>query len=70
MNFATGSASNLLGGYLVGGGLMIFAALVEFAIGVDAERKPLEEVAPPLSQADPYDLATGSSLIAGRDRPI
>ncbi len=43
-------AANLLVGYLVGGGLMLFAAIMELAIGVDAERKPLEEVAPPLSQ--------------------
>jgi MFS family permease len=48
---ATGSAANLLSGYLIGGALMIFAAAVELAIGVDAERKPLEEVAPPLSLA-------------------
>jgi MFS family permease len=49
---ATHSAANLLWGYLIGGGLMLFAAIVELAIGVDAERKPLEEVAPPLSQVD------------------
>jgi MFS family permease len=49
---ATGSPANLLGGYLVGGALMVFAAIVEFAIGVRAERKSLEEVAPPLSQAE------------------
>ena len=30
---------------------MAFAAIVEVAIGVNAERKPLEEVAPPLSRA-------------------
>jgi MFS family permease len=49
---ASGSRDNLLFGYLFGGGLMLFAALVEVLIGVDAERKSLEEVAPPLSQAD------------------
>jgi MFS family permease len=47
---AAGARANLLVGYLVGGGLMLFAAIMELAIGVDAERKPLEEVAPPLSQ--------------------
>jgi len=47
---ATGSRDNLLVGYLIGGALMVFAAIVEFAIGVDAERQPLEAVAPPLSQ--------------------
>lgn len=49
---ATGSRGNLLIGYLIGGALMLFAAVVEFVLGVDAERKPLEEVAPPLSQAE------------------
>ena len=47
---ATGERGNLLWGYLIGGALMVFAAIVEFAIGVDAERQPLEAVAPPLSQ--------------------
>ena len=46
---AAGHRSALLPGYLIGGGLMIFAAVVEWAIGVNAERKPLEEVATPLS---------------------
>ena len=32
--------------------LMLLAAVVELLIGVDAERKSLEAVAPPLSQAD------------------
>ncbi len=47
---ATGARENLLPGYLIGGGLMLFAATVEAIIGVDAERKPLEAVAAPLSQ--------------------
>jgi MFS family permease len=47
---ATGARENLLWGYLIGGALMLVAAVVEFAIGVDAEMKPLEHVAPPLSQ--------------------
>ena len=47
---ATGERGNLLWGYLIGGALMVFAAIVEFAIGIDAERQPLEAVAPPLSQ--------------------
>jgi MFS family permease len=49
---ATGARANLLGGYLFGGALMVFAAVVELFIGVNAERKPLEEIAPPLSQVD------------------
>ena len=46
----TGERSQILWGYLLGGGLMIVAAVVELFLGVAAERKPLEEVAPPLSQ--------------------
>jgi MFS family permease len=36
-------------GYVLGAGLMIGAALVELAIGIRAERQPLESVARPLS---------------------
>jgi hypothetical protein len=36
-------------GYLFGAGLMIGAALVELAIGIRAERQPLESVARPIS---------------------
>jgi MFS family permease len=39
-------------GYLFGAALMIAAALVELAIGVQAERRPLETVARPLSAVD------------------
>ena len=45
----TGSRGEILWGYLFGGGLMVFAALVELIIGIAAERKPLEDVAAPLS---------------------
>ncbi|HEY2140194.1 MAG TPA: MFS transporter, partial [Chthoniobacterales bacterium] len=45
----TGSKTALLVGYLVGAGLMIFGAIVEAVIGVDAEGKSLEHVAAPLS---------------------
>jgi len=47
----TGSRSEVLIGYLIGGGLMVGAAVVEWVLGVDAERRSLEEVAPPLSAA-------------------
>ena len=47
----TGSRSELLLGYLLGGALMVAAAAVAFWLGVDAERRSLEEVAPPLSAA-------------------
>ncbi|KPY42803.1 Major facilitator superfamily transporter [Pseudomonas syringae pv. rhaphiolepidis] len=47
----TGERSNVLIGYLIGAGLMMFAALVQSIWGAAAERKSLEEVARPLSQA-------------------
>lgn len=45
----TGSRMSLFGGYLLGAGLMIAAAIIMLVWGVAAERKPLEAVAPPLS---------------------
>ncbi|KPW76631.1 Major facilitator family transporter [Pseudomonas syringae pv. coriandricola] len=50
----TGDRSNVLIGYLIGAGLMLFAALVQSIWGTAAERKSLEEVARPLSQADSH----------------
>jgi MFS family permease len=44
-----GSPIQLLWGYTLGGGLMLVAALVEWLLGVPAERRALEDVAPPLS---------------------
>ncbi len=38
-------------GYLLGGVLMLIAGLVMLWFGTDAERRSLEEVAPPLSAA-------------------
>jgi MFS family permease len=45
----TGSRTGLFAGYLVGAVLMIVGAIVEAWLGVDAERKSLEQVATPLS---------------------
>ncbi|MBV9018367.1 MAG: MFS transporter [Alphaproteobacteria bacterium] len=45
----TGDRGQVFLGYLLGAGLMIGAAIVELAIGVRAERQPLESVARPLS---------------------
>jgi MFS family permease len=45
----TGARGEILWGYLLGAALMIAAAVVEAAIGVKAERRPLEELARPLS---------------------
>jgi MFS family permease len=48
----TGSRDSVLIGYLIGAGLMIVAAGVAALKAVAAERKPLEEVARPLSATD------------------
>ena len=47
----SGSRDEVLWGYLLGGGLMIGAAIMQATLGVEAARKSLEEVAPPLSAA-------------------
>jgi MFS family permease len=50
-----GNGTNRTGltiGYLVGGGIMIIGGLVEIAFGINAEGKPLEEVAAPLTEVD------------------
>jgi MFS family permease len=44
----TGARSEILIGYLFGGALMLIAAATELWLGIAAERKPLEDVAPPL----------------------
>ncbi|HET9147546.1 MAG TPA: MFS transporter [Acetobacteraceae bacterium] len=46
----SGARVNVLYGYLLGGALMVIAAFFELAIGVNAARVPLEEVAAPLSE--------------------
>ena len=51
----TGSREEILAGYLLGGGLMLAAALTEMVLGIAAERRPLEEVAPPLSLAPQHE---------------
>jgi MFS family permease len=45
----TGDRGNVFLGYLLGAGLMVGAAIVELAIGVKAERRSLEDIAPPIS---------------------
>jgi MFS family permease len=45
----SGERGAVFAGYLLGAALMIVAALTELAIGVKAERQPLESVARPLS---------------------
>jgi MFS family permease len=45
------SRTGLTIGYIVGGGIMIIGGLVELAFGINAEGKPLEQVAAPLTEA-------------------
>ena len=47
----TGERREILWGYLLGGALMLIAAGFEAVLGVAAERRSLEHVAPPLSAA-------------------
>jgi MFS family permease len=47
---ASESPRDIVFGYMLGAVLMIVAALVTIKLGVNAECRPLEEVAPPLSQ--------------------
>ena len=46
------SRTGLAIGYLVGGSIMMIGGLVEIVFGVNAEGKPLEEIAAPLSEVD------------------
>jgi MFS family permease len=53
-----GTVSAVASGYYLGAVLMIAAGIVECVLGVEAARKPLEQVAPPLSTvAEPKGLA-------------
>ena len=47
----TGERYSILWGYLLGGGLMVGAAVVAAFLAVPAERRALEDIAPPLSSA-------------------
>jgi MFS family permease len=49
---AEGSRPRIFLGYLFGAAAMLAAAAIEGVLGLDAERLPLESVAPPLSLAD------------------
>lgn len=51
----TGERGAVFHGYLFGAGLMIAAALTELAIGIKAERQPLESVARPISAIGDQD---------------
>ena len=45
----TGSREKIFVGYVLGGALMLTAAAVEIVLGVAAERRSLEDIAPPFS---------------------
>ena len=45
---ASGDRVHVFQGYVVGAVLVLIAAVIALRYGVDAERKPLEEIAPPL----------------------
>ena len=49
---AEGSRPHIFWGYLFGASAMLGAAAIQAVLGLDAERKPLESVAAPLSLAD------------------
>jgi len=52
----TGSRGSVFAGYALGAALMIVAAGVAWRYGIAAERRPLEDVAPPLARVEPPDL--------------
>jgi MFS family permease len=67
----SGSRDSVFAGYAGAGLLMLIGALAAAVLGVRAERKPLEEVAPPLC-ADPCGSTAqsgGSRTPAGRTPP-
>jgi MFS family permease len=66
----SGSKSSIFYGYLVGAIVMIAGGLIQAFMGVEAARRDLEDIAPPLSatgeeieeageEADPYTLGRG-----------
>jgi MFS family permease len=56
---ATKHAGPVAVGYLIGGILMAGGGVVEIVLGVDAEQRPLEEIAAPLSATDADDSQAG-----------
>jgi hypothetical protein len=48
----SGSRAEVFAGYALGSALMIGAALVCLKLGVAAERRALEDIAPPLGQRE------------------
>jgi hypothetical protein len=49
----TGSRGAVTAGYALGAALVVIAGAIALRWGIDAERRPLEEVAPPLGMRGP-----------------
>jgi len=62
----SGSRQGLFGAYAFAAVLMCIAALVTLFIGVDAERRPLEEVCPPLGCDPERDPQRGQDPFRGK----
>jgi MFS family permease len=58
---STGSRTAIFYGYLLASLLMILAAVVEWLLGIDAENKSLEEIAPPLKATPSYPKSRKAS---------
>jgi MFS family permease len=56
-----GSRGGLFAAYALAGALMCAAAFVAWKLGVDAERRPLEEVCPPLGMQEAHSSASGAA---------
>ncbi|HET7403735.1 MAG TPA: MFS transporter [Usitatibacter sp.] len=63
---ATGNPASIAAGYALGAALMIGAGAMARWLAVDAERKPLEEVAAPLSSADRVAPSATRRRVGGR----
>jgi hypothetical protein len=59
-----GSAGAVFVGYVIGAGLMIVAGIVEFALGVEAAGRDLEDIAKPLTAQDAEE--EGLEEVGGR----
>jgi MFS family permease len=59
----------LFGGYLLGAGVMILGAIAEVFLGVDAERRSLEDIAMPLGILEARGPSPHLSNVTGAPRP-
>jgi hypothetical protein len=61
---ASGPATGLFVGYLIGAGIMLIGGLVEVFLGVQAAGKSLEQVTRPLTSTDQATPATQAASTA------